>query len=524
MKLLAIFIPLAIPGLCFATNYFVSGTGANTNNGLSVNTAFLTLQTAADLTKPGDTVFVLNGTYVNPDQSTNILDVYTSGEPNKPIVYTRYAGNNPIIKLGGNNWQGITLQGADYIVIDGFTIVGNSAAVTLAYAQTEKNNTNNPITSNNGIAVARSYFDSNNRAHHNIVRNCTVSNCGGGGIYTYQADYTTIENNTVFNCGWWSPYGNSGISMYQNWNSDEFKGIKNFLTGNTTYRNENFIPFFVAGSITDGNGIIIDDSRNTQNESTLGVYKAFTYIANNLVFDNGGRGIHVYSSDNVYIVNNTCYKNCQTPAFKDGEFTAYDASEIYFYNNIALPSEETPPLGSSDNPTAIVVSDHNLWAANAAKASPAGTNIFTGSPDFVLPSADAARANFHLNAGSAAINKGTRLYAPGKDKDDIIRSGADSIDIGAYEFVPIVKGGPRKIVVYPNPTRGKLFIRIDQKVNIAVEVLVYAVNGALCKKEKLFFQNGMGILPVNALRVGEYILKIRFDAGDDYTTRFLKLQ
>ena len=44
-----------------ATNYFVSNiSGNDINSGLSIGTAFKTIQKAADLTWPGDTVFVLN--------------------------------------------------------------------------------------------------------------------------------------------------------------------------------------------------------------------------------------------------------------------------------------------------------------------------------------------------------------------------------------------------------------------------------------------------------------------------------
>src|SRR5690348_15031976 len=46
-----------------ATTYYVSVTGSDSNSGTSSTAPFLTIQKAANLTKPGDTVSVMNGTY-----------------------------------------------------------------------------------------------------------------------------------------------------------------------------------------------------------------------------------------------------------------------------------------------------------------------------------------------------------------------------------------------------------------------------------------------------------------------------
>jgi len=47
-----------------ATNYYVSAEfGTDNHDGLSPETPFFNLQTASDLTEPGDTVFIMNGVY-----------------------------------------------------------------------------------------------------------------------------------------------------------------------------------------------------------------------------------------------------------------------------------------------------------------------------------------------------------------------------------------------------------------------------------------------------------------------------
>ena len=414
-----------------ATNFYVSPTGSNVNNGLSQAAPFGTLQYASQQAFPGDTVFAMNGTYTNSQPGTAVMTVWRSGTANAWITYRNLPGHTPVIQLT-SNWVGIGVDGEDYIIIDGFTIIGNNANITQAYALSEQNNTNNPATSGNGIGIAQQFGNPTERSHHVIVRNCTIRDCGGGGIYTYQADHISILNNTVLNCGWYAPYGNSGISNFQNWNSDGGTGIKMRIEGNLCAGNFNYVPFIAAGSITDGNGIILDDSRNTQNGSTLGVYPGGTYVANNVCFANGGRGIHAFYADHITVVNNTTYHNCLSPAIDDGEFTAYYVSDMTFRNNIAMPEAGTPPMDQF-NTTALTV-DHNLWGANSGLADPFGTSTLVGDPLFVAPSEDPTLANFQVAAGSPAIDTGSDTGAPLADLLGTARP-TGGVDIGAYEFL-----------------------------------------------------------------------------------------
>ena len=449
-----------------ATNYYVSQlSGSETNNGLSTNSPFLRLQQSESFTQPGDTVFVMNGTYTNDYQNGDVLTIFKSGTSNAWITYKNYPNHSPIVKLKSNNWQGINIQGAKYIIIDGFIVIGSNDDMTLAQAQALQSNLDNPATSGNGIAISKQFSNPSNRPHHIIVRNCKVSKCGGGGIVAGQADYITIENNVISECAWYSPYDSSGISLYQNWNSDNEIKIRNFITGNICYRNQNYIPFFVTGTITDGNGIIIDDFRNTQFNSTVGEYLGQTYIANNLIFDNGARGIHCYFSDNVIVVNNTCYKNCQSSLIKDGEFTAFDSKNIKFINNIAYPDENVPPIKSYFASNLVV--DYNLWAYNSSLADPIGNNFITLSPDFISPSTNPLEANFRILPTSAARNSGTSNFAPLTDFDGNARPSGGAYDIGAYEFVATANTVSVTSVSL-NPVSATILVNGAQQLNATV--------------------------------------------------------
>lgn len=72
--------------------FYVSGQGSDRRNGLSIRTAFRTLQRAVDLTRPGDRVYVLNGTYRDPNPTDNILTIRRSGTPQHWITYRAYPG------------------------------------------------------------------------------------------------------------------------------------------------------------------------------------------------------------------------------------------------------------------------------------------------------------------------------------------------------------------------------------------------------------------------------------------------
>ncbi len=514
MKKLLFILLICSNQLLFAVNYYVSPAGNDDANGLSIATPFLTIERATYAVLPGDTVFVRAGTYSKSSPESLIAFLTISGTANNPITFKNYPNENPILQMNATNWGAFGINGCDYITIDGFTIIGNNDNITLAYAQSQQLITGNPSTSGNGIAINTEFNNETNRPHHIIVRNCKISKCGGGGIYTYNADYITIENNIVSECGWYAPYGNSGISMYQNWNSDSnTTAFKNFITGNTCFRNENFIPFFVVGSITDGNGIIIDDCRNTQNNSTLGVYLGKTYVANNLVFDNGGRGIHCYESDNVLVVNNTCYKNCQSAAVKDGEFTAFDASNITFVNNIASPDVAVPPIKKDDNTTSNILAFNNLFTANASIANPSGTNTITGLAGFINSSVNFANADFHLQQNSAAIGVGSLTNAPIKDKDGIIRLTNNTIDIGCYEFVNslgLKTINENKFILFPNPTKDYFYMKLPRNVdakNIKIEILDFLGQ----KIKEILLDNEFSKIDTNDLKTGTYIVNVIFD-------------
>jgi hypothetical protein len=89
---------------------------------------------------------------------------------------------------------------------------------------------------------------------------------------------------------------------------------------------------------TDGNGIIMDSNNHWDSDNVP--YTAKTLIFGNASFGNGARGIAIFESNNITVVNNTTYYNLQDPNLcsraSQGELSAVDSDNIDYYNNLAF--------------------------------------------------------------------------------------------------------------------------------------------------------------------------------------------
>ena len=394
--------------------FYIAPNGNNANIG-SESLPWKSFGHAVYRLKPGETVLVKAGTY------NETLYIDKSGVAGKPITYKAYPGQKPKIEINKKQFEGILIHGASYIHVEGFEVVYTAPGAETANGEQGDNGID---ISNKGQVLP----------HHITIKNNNVHGFPGGGIFTVLADYVTFEGNTVWENALWSKWGNSGISMYQNVNVDLAVGYHMVIRGNTIYKNENKLPSFAIGSttITDGNCIIIDDTRLTQkfleNKTPFPAYNSATLIENNVCFDNGARGIHVYSSDNVLVRNNTLYKNQRTSSINDGELTAIDASNVKFVNNIiyATPGKKANGIYNANN----VVFERNLYFGSSEIANKSANDI-VADPLFTSPSLNPSTAKFNLKLGSPAIDAALVAQSPVQDITGLVRGAKP--DIGAYE-------------------------------------------------------------------------------------------
>jgi uncharacterized protein (TIGR03437 family) len=415
----------------WGATYYVSGAGSDANSGLSESAAFQTLQTAANKTLPGDVVLVMNGVYTTCTGCV-VLDITRSGTANAWITYEAYPGHRPQISAGAA-WNAILVHGgASYIQISGFHLQGNLPNVTLAQCTAEalKALANpDPACNGNGITIDGSQ-DGANKPHHILIAGNEVYDFPGGGIGTAQADYVIVEDNFVHENAWYSQYGNSGISLWESWNYDRGPAPHTVVRRNRVFDNRSLVPYGNTGQPTDGDGIIIDTSRNNQSSSdNIGAYQGGFLVENNLSVNNGGGGLLAYQSDNVTFLNNTVYGNGLVVKYAD--IFVNQSGSVNVWNNVV----ESAATGTAVNVygSANVQFDYNVYW-NGPVNGTAGPHDLTADPQFNALGADPSSSDFHTLESSPAARSGNLAVAPPDDLEGLTRpQQPGTVNRGAYE-------------------------------------------------------------------------------------------
>lgn len=422
--------------------HYVSPQGKDTNDGRTEQTAVATVRKAIERAVPGDIILIMEGTYQRDREVANFA---RGGTPAAWITLKNYPGHQPI--LSSTAWQIIKIgrgsQGNPsaepalaYIEVRGLHLKGTSDEVQAQYAQDigkSKSTTNG-----NGISVDGRY--ETRKPHHIRIADNTVAACSGAGISVIQSDWATVENNHVHNNCKWMIYAGSGISIYQGFNFDAAAGAYRMLVRhNRTHDNLCTQPWTVTGKFSDGNGIIIDDFKNTQNKSKNGVYEGRTLVQGNLSYRNGGSGIHAYHSNRVDIVNNTAWMNSASPELQYAQIFAQDCEDVRIVNNILVAPVADTNAGEKPEPVngagrcKNVVYANNLYFGGNRKPL-IGENDRVADPLFINPSADPAKADFHLKPGSPAAKAGRwEPFTPILDLDGKLRPLDGPPDAGAYQ-------------------------------------------------------------------------------------------
>ena len=291
---------------------YVAADGKDTRSGRSP-TAPTTLAGASRVSQPGSVICLKGGTY-------NLSSTFypaRGGTKDAWIVYKAY-GDAPaeIVWIGGGSssdligFFGRTLwTGQNYIEMRDLKLDGRNSA---AYG-----------------------FKCNNTHHLRFVGN-EINNMSAGGIASVLCDYLTADANTVFLSGYNQGWA-SGITFNSNQWYDGYTGFHSLVLNNVIAG-----TFDASAHKTDGNGIIMDLSNRTDDPDSANTPPAL--IANNLVYQNGGRCIHTFVVRHIWVVNNTCYQNTLDLAQTDGEIVTNKSRGITYVNNIAYSWNERQPF------------------------------------------------------------------------------------------------------------------------------------------------------------------------------------
>ncbi len=415
-------------GAAAASHYYVSGSGSDTNSGRSAAAPFRTIQRAADLTRPGDTVNIMNGTY-GDTSIEGVVQIKRSGAPGKAITYRALPGHRPVL-APVTGWNGIVLVGASYITIEGLEIKGDSRNITLEQA-TAGASDSKPRFNTNCINT-REDRDTGALSHHLTIRGNHLHHCPGAGIGIVYGDHILIERNRVHSTSWYTVYGTSGISVLAPVDvapPASGQRYKVIVRNNISYDNENKVKWIGCNCISDGNGIIIDDTLHKQGTGRE-PYTGRTLVANNLVFNNGGTGIHSFLSRDVDIVYNTAYLNSRSPALTNPDIGAWSSTNVNLLNNISYARPGTATTFTFGNTN--VRYDYNIYFGGLPPEVQ-GPNDVIADPRFVNPGTNPATANFRLRPQSPAVDSGTRFASVNTDYFGTRRPQGAAPDRGALE-------------------------------------------------------------------------------------------
>jgi parallel beta-helix repeat protein len=357
------------------TTYYVAPTGSDANACTSASPC-LTIDRAAGLTNPGDTVSVAAGTYAG-------FTISNSGTSAQPITYLA----NGTVTIGNatdaNAGYGIFISNVSYVTVDGFQIQGttrkgiaarNASPTAPMFGLTIRNNKISN-TQEEGMYVSE--------VNASLIENNTITDVGLAGILTngdnltghgiYLANSgsknTIIRGNTLKSS---APHPGNGIHM----NGDLSVGGDGLITG-LTIENNRLLGGFVNGLSMDG----VQDSD----------------IRNNIIVGTSHDGIRAYMGDgaagptNLRIVNNTV----SAPA-SDALKTSEEAGPSTIFNNILCGNGGGPacdPAHSIVFTTTASATSNNLatFSASTTDYTPLAPAIGTGIPSFnsvVAPTTD----------------------------------------------------------------------------------------------------------------------------------------
>ncbi len=368
--------------------YYVSTSGSDSNDGLSLSTAWASPHYASITVDAGDTIWVVNGSY-NTDFIPGVYDPGVDfglnagtgdGIAEAPITMKAYNGTP---EIAGD----IEIR-YDYITFDGF-IINDSYSHAI------------DIRGTTGVKLL----------------NCTVNKSGSAadGVYMQDSKYTTLINCTVRNAGW-NAYGFKPTTSFPS--AGHHVILKNCAAYDSLYHNQFDIHFdymTIEGCIA--------------NNSLLAPMQLYNshIIVNNFTAANGNNGVKLYTVWNTTVMNCTLDQSI----YNTGYIQNTKIYNNYIYND--------PTYGIYINTSDDIVLDGNeVYASSAYTYRIVGIGSATIRDEVVSPykiwSPDGVTISIEFTDGKLFTDDrtGAPVYYP--DRSNLTFNDSGVANIRSYNI------------------------------------------------------------------------------------------
>ena len=501
------FCTLVLHAPVFAGEYYVSVLGSDSNPGTQA-LPWRTIQKAASILGPGDTLFIRQGIYHETVTPAN------SGTEGNYITYSRYGSEQVLIDADSRARDTcISVIGKGYLQFLGLNLTGAASAAFLAM-----DNAHHLVL--DGLACYKSRYGIRLYGREAPVTNVTVRNCqtydnSKYGIFLYKRVYDSKigPGNHVYNNG--GEDQSYGIEIGTDYPGNQADGARRIIVAANEVNNNqvqgirtwNAVGINIAGNYCHHNGAtgiqVENGSSNIIVEANRCEYNALAYeyetgiwidgtqwaiarsniVANNAIGmmvssssgvilrnnvvsrNNGGtnptmtRGINIRdSSSDVVVIHNTVYRNGTSQSAK-GAISVYQQIRSVLKNNIL--AETLGPIDlwvdggcvSDGNvvynlrPLAVSFNGSEVSWEQYRSASGQDAHSVTRNPMLVNPD----QGDFTLAASSPAVNSGVRLTETrtGGSGTSIpvtdARYFTDGFGVGMGDLIRVGKSGPVRI-------------------------------------------------------------------------------
>ena len=382
--------------------------------------------------KAGDTLLLRSGYHgdINVSNYYNDAVITVAAEPGQTPALRRLSVS------GFKNWvfDGLTISpelSPTFAKITQVNIAGTSSYVTIQNCHCYSVDSIAGYTAAQWVANTGDGISVGSSCHHVSILNNIVRNTAFG--INLSGTYLLARGNQVIN------FRGDGMRAINDNQTLEYNVIKNCFKVDDNH--DDGIQCWKIGTISGnifnmvlrGNLIINTEDPNQPLQGTLQGVGFFDgqhinfLVENNVVIVDHWHGITLLGAENCTVINNTAYNPrwisgastlktwIQIGANKDGTL----ATNNVIRNNLS----HSFVTGGNVN----LAYDHNLAVSQSNYAS-----LFV----------DPQHGDFHLKAGSAAIDAGSPVGAPTIDFERHARPAGTAWDLGAYEFGTAAAGPP----------------------------------------------------------------------------------